>query len=238
MLRNAQGDVHDGARGGGRDGPSDDDACDVNGVRDGRNDAQGKDASGGAQGDGDDGACDGVGVRGGRDDASDEDVRGARVNGVRGDSCLAGGDGGNVVHGVRDGQVEGAAAGGGGESQDCQGAMAVHLERKDCYRTVVMKDRGYPNYNFNNFKNKIMNNSTGVMDLVKVFEKISTPAAPSSSSSSVRSMESGSGAGVDNGGLNGKRKLVRAALCRRSDYSTRRYFLSLSEAIAFLPERR
>ena len=45
------------------------------------------------------------------------------------------------------------------------------------------------------------------MDLVKVFEAISTSSASSSSSSSGRSIETG--AGLDNGGLNGKRKLEK-----------------------------
>ena len=109
------------------------------------------------------------------------------------------------VQGVQGGQVEGAAAGGGGESQDCPSAMAVHLERKLKYRTVVRKDRGAPN-----FTNKFTNNNTGVMDIIKVFEEISTSSVSSSSASSSSTGKNiKEGAVMDYGGLKGKRGLER-----------------------------
>ena len=95
-------------------------------------------------------------------------VRGCRDDGASGDEMN--------VQSVQDGQVDEGAAGGGGESQDCPSAMAVHLERK-IYRTVVRKDRGAPR-----FTNSFKNNNTGVMEIVKVFEEFSTSSASSSSS--------------------------------------------------------
>jgi len=101
------------------------------------------------------------------------------------------------VQSVQGGQVDEGAAGGGGESQDCPSAMAVHLERK-IYRTVVRTDRGAPR-----FTNSFKNNNTGVMEIVKVFEEFSTSSA-SSSSSSGRNIKTG--VDLDNGGASPRKR--------------------------------